>query len=274
MIQGLAIWAGLLLTPHQPALGIDNVISIKPSGEILQADFRCLRLSRRQPAAVLVLCPGQNGDGEDFLADEKWRTFAKANNLAIMVPGFVSGDEDLKSGRGYFVASRGSGKMLMEALDQAGWSDVPLLLYGFSGGAHFTASFAAWSPTKTLGFCAYSFGWWSPPPENLQCPALIACGQLDAVRYGASFSYFQAGRRQGSPWVWASIEAQEHEHCPKLDAFVREYFRSLLRAETGDRVTVDNVRKTLVKGKGCEPLTTSVLPCEAALASWQSLHHP
>lgn len=223
---------------------------------------------------MLVLCPGQNGDGADLVSDEKWRTFSEANNLAILVPGFVSGDEDLKSGKGYFVASRGSGKLLLEALNKCGWSDVPLLLYGFSGGAHFTISFAAWSPGNVLGLCAYSFGWWSPPPENLRCPALIACGQFDAVRYGSSFGYFQAGRRQGKPWAWASLEAQEHDRCPKLDDFVREYFRSLLHSSIKQQVTVDNVRKSLVKGSTCDPLTTSVLPCEAVLTSWQSLHHP
>jgi hypothetical protein len=164
--------------------------------------------------------------------------------------------------------------MLLEALKQAGWSDVPLLLYGFSGGAHFTISFAAWSPGKVLGFCAYSFGWWNPPPGNLRCPALIACGQFDAVRYGSSFAYFQAGRRQGSPWTWASIEAQEHDRCPKLDAFVREYFQSLLHSPLEDQVTVDNVRKSLMKRTACDPLTTSVLPSETILESWRALHHP
>ena len=250
------------------------VLLLRPADEIARAEFRHAKFSNKAPKAVLVLCPGQNGDGAEFLADEKWKAFAKANNLAIMIPGFVSDDEALKSGRGYFVASHGSGKMLIEALKKCGWADVPLLLYGFSGGAHFTTSFAAWSPTKVLGFCAYSFGWWSPPAENLRCPALVACGQFDAARYGSSFSYFQAGRRTGKPWAWASIEAQEHDRCPKLDAFVREYFGSLLHSPVKDQVTVDNVRRTLVKGSACDSLTTSVLPCEAVLASWQSLHHP
>jgi len=198
MMRGILVLVVVLLALSSlNAAGAENILKLKPAGEIRRADFRCF--SKQRPAAVLVLCPGQNGDGADFLADEKWKTFAKENNLALLVPGFVSDDADLKSGKGYFVASRGSGKMLLEALKQAGWADAPLLLYGFSGGAHFTVSFAAWSPGKVLGFCAYSFGWWVPPPGKLQCPALIACGQFDAVRYGSSFAYFQTGRRQGSP---------------------------------------------------------------------------
>lgn len=273
-MRGVLAWAGLLLAQSLYAGGTEKVLKLTPAGDIQRVEFRCLSFSNRPPSAVLVLCPGQNGDGAEFLTGEEWKTFAKTNNLALLIPGFVSGDEELKAGRGYFVASRGSGKMLLEALELAGWSDVPLLLYGFSGGAHFTVSFSAWSPGNVLGFCAYSFGWWSPPPANLQCPAIIACGQFDAARYGSSFAYFQAGRRQGSPWAWASIEGQEHDPCPRLENFVREYFRSLLDPQVGAQVTVDNVRKTLLKGSACDPLTTSVLPCEAVLASWQSLHHP
>jgi len=274
MMRGIWILACLIAFSSLQAACMERGINIKPEGEIRRAEFHCLSFSKRPPSAVLVLCPGQNGDGADFLADEQWKSFAKAHNLALLIPGFVSDDEDLKSGRGYFVASRGSGKMLLEALRKAGWADAPLLLYGFSGGAHFTISFAAWSPGKVLGFCAYSFGWWTPPPENLTCPALIACGQFDAVRYGSSFAYFQAGRRQGKPWAWTSIKGQEHDRCPKLDSFVREYFQSLLVSSTEKQVTVDNVRKSLMKRTACDPLATSVLPSETILESWRSLHHP
>lgn len=262
----------LSVCAHLHASVEDRVFSGKPGGEIQRAHFRCLTFSQERPKAVLVLCPGQNGDGAIFFADDKWKSFAKAGNLALLIPCFVSDDEDLKSGRGYFVASRGSGKMLENALKQAGWGDLPLLLYGFSGGAHFTMSFADWAPKRILGFCSYSFGWWKPPPGDLHCPALIACGQYDGVRYGASFAYFQSGRRQGKPWSWVSLEGQEHEHSEKLDSFVRIYFQSLLGKGSKGRVTVDNVRKTPVTGG--DPLMTSVLPSGKLVEPWRAIHHP
>lgn len=270
----LVLVVALLVHFSLPASASEKVLSLKADGEIQRADFRLLSFSDNLPAAVLVLCPGQNGDGADLVADEKWRAFARANDLAILVPGFASDDEFLKSGRGYFVASCGSGKLLLEALRQAGWSNVPLLIYGFSGGAHFAMSFSAWSPGRVLGFCAYSFGWWSPPPADLQCPALIACGQFDALRYGSSFAYFQAGRRMGKPWAWASIEGQEHDGCPKLDLFVREYFLSLLASPPSHRVTIDNVKKTQLKGEVSDSLMTSVLPSATVVEPWRAIHHP
>ncbi|MFA7235170.1 MAG: hypothetical protein WC076_13785, partial [Terrimicrobiaceae bacterium] len=61
----LLVGALLALPPLRAA---DTVKMLKPSGEIRRADFRCLSFSKRPPSAVLVLCPGQNGDGADFLA--------------------------------------------------------------------------------------------------------------------------------------------------------------------------------------------------------------
>lgn len=226
------------------------------------------------PVGVLILCPGQNGDGGEFLADAEWSEFCRRNRLALVVPHFVSPDEDLKSGRGYFVAERGSGKMLVGALEEAGLGGLPLMIFGFSGGAHFAMSFAAFAPDRVAAFCAYSFAWWSPPPAELICPALIACGQFDGLRYGSSFAYFQAGRRLGKPWTWASVAEQDHAPDEELEGFVREYFQSILGQSPRDWATVDNVLGTRVEPTIGNRLMTSALPCESLVALWRKIHHP
>lgn len=63
------------------------------------------------PKGVLVLCPGQNGSSESMVQSAAWREFAAREGLDLVGLRFVSSDEDLKNGRGYFVASRGSGAL-------------------------------------------------------------------------------------------------------------------------------------------------------------------
>lgn len=253
---------------------LESVQKQEPTEGIRKSVFHFIRFSGKKPRAVLVLCPGQNGSGGEYLSDERWREFARKNDMVILVPDFESPDQLLASGGGYFVAAKGSGALLLQALQKENLSDVPLLLYGFSGGAHFVISFAAWAPKGLLAFCAYSFGWWSPPPNELRCPAVIACGEMDGMRYASSFGYFQAGRQQGKPWAWVSLKRQNHGRSEQLESFTREYFQGVLDCPSDKRIVIDNIRKTLVKGARCDFLMTSVLPCAAVFPSWRTLHDP
>jgi len=242
--------------------------------EILIAEINVAFKPSHQPKAILVLSPGQNGSGEEFLRDPLWLKFAETRDLVVLVPHFVSRDDALRAGRGYFVAARGSGSILLDFVDTHGWAKIPILLYGFSGGAHFAMSFAAWAPERVLGFCAYSFAWWTPPPDDLRCPALIACGQFDGARFGSSFAYFQAGRRQGKPWTWVSLEDQGHSRNLKFEEFVMTYFAGILSSPPSSTVAVDNVSETIRREGSANDLTTSILPNSLLLSEWQAIHHP
>ena len=261
-------------TPLLAAAEREWEVSLEPTQGILSSRFLVWTSSESIPSAVLVLCPGQNGDGAEFLAGREWKEFAVRHNLAIMVPHFVSNDGDLLAGKGYFRAELGSGHLLRLALKKCGWDNVPLLFYGFSGGAHFAMSFAAWQPERVLAFCAYSFAWWSPPPASLTCPALIVCGQADGVRYGSAFSYFQAGKREGKPWAWVSLEGQGHTPSVGLQSFVRDYFACVLKSSIREEVVVDNTTGNLLKDSPCDAITTSILPCGELHDPWRRIHHP
>ncbi len=264
------VFAASLIAGRLPALEPDLEFPVQ--GEILKAKFWSWSPKNHSPAGVLVLCPGQNGDGKSFSEDEGWRHFADANHLAILIPHFVSEDAVLLSGRGYFDASRGSGKLLIQALDAKGWGKLPLLVFGFSGDAHFAMSFSAMAPDRVRGFCAYSFSWWKAPPSALTAPALIVCGQHDATRFGSSFAYFQTGRRAGKPWAWVSLKEKDHSSSMELEQFVRLYFQSVLENSGKSCVTVDNVTKDL--SNHTDPLMTSILPTSDILSQWQAIHHP
>lgn len=103
-----------------------------------------------QPRAVLVLAPGYNGNAEYLIRQPAWQDFAKPNQLGLVGLSFASDEELFRSGRGYYYASQGSGDLLLEGLRKVFGKDLPVLLYGFSGGAHFTSRFTEWKPERVL----------------------------------------------------------------------------------------------------------------------------
>ena len=158
-------------------------------------------------------------------------------------------------------------------------------------------SFAAWKPESVAAYCAYSFAWWNRPPENLNAPALIVCGQSDGTRCGSSLAYFQEGRRQGKPWAWGSLAGRDHEPSPELDSFVRAYFSEVVghefrefsrigkekveRASSGvafppsiQKAFVENMTERAVEGDRAKDVGVSVLPSAGLLEAWRELHHP
>ncbi len=185
------------------------------------------------PVAVLVLAPGYNGDGSTFLRDPKWRDFAARHRLGVVGLSFASELNDLQNGKGYYYVKNGSGEVLFDGLRRIYGRDLPLLLYGFSGGAHFTARLVEWRPERVLGWCAYAAGWWDEPqPMENPPPGIVACGRLDS-RFQASFEYYEKGRELGRPWLWVGIENGEHVPCPELEGLVLECFALILRRSGG-----------------------------------------
>ena len=249
------------------------VMRLPTTDEIIHAEVWVRPARKKDPAAVIVLCPGQNGSAEGWLRQSDWQAFADRHHLALAGLHFQSKDEDLQNGKGYFAASRGSGKLLEEALSRAGLGQQPVFLYGFSGGAHFAISYAVWHPERVKGVCAYSFGWWKAPPAGISFPALVVCGQADGTRYGATFAYFQTGRRLGQPWTWISLGATPHALSPRLDGFVRSYIECLL-ASPSEWVVVNNLTKRVMDAQESNELSTSVLPGGDLLPAWRDIHYP
>ena len=152
---------------------------------------------------VLVLVPGCNGDGRAFLSEDKWVAFAEKNRLALVGVSFKSPVQLLKDRKGYYEASRGSGRALLALLEKAGLSRQPLLMFGFSGGAHFVSSFVEEHPKRVIAWCAHSAAWWGAMRrgEIETPPGIVACGG-DDPRLGASLSYFKEGRLAGRRLSW------------------------------------------------------------------------
>ncbi|MDD2710435.1 MAG: hypothetical protein PHV34_20845, partial [Verrucomicrobiae bacterium] len=179
------------------------------------------------PENVLVLCPGCNGSGERLVCSSVWQKFARENRLGLMGISFASPSKfhTADSGRGYYHASQGSGQTLLDAIDRIYGKDLPVLLYGVSGGAHFTSRFEEWKPERVRAWCAYSAAWWDEPKKNpASPPGIVGCGDYDASRYGVSLIYFKQGRALGKPWLWVSLPKIGHASTGPFEEFVRAWF--------------------------------------------------
>jgi hypothetical protein len=269
-------WFCLLLGMCATQAAEIKEISLPLIPDIQRADIYVLKMTQH-PSGLLVLCPGCNGNGENWLESPIWQKYALTHNLDLIGLSFASDVSLLKSGRGYYYAKQGSGQLLLDGIEQE-YSGLPLLLYGFSGGAHFTSGFVEWKPDRVIGWCAYSAGWWDSPTRNAICPpGLIACGENDQ-RLGASLNYFKQGRALGKPWLWLSVPKTGHSNNLAAENFVRDYFTAILTrngtANSGEWVDID--RKIEISDSVAigEPTLAGWLPDSKLLPTLREVYQP
>jgi len=268
----------LLLLLQSVVLNADEIekVSLRPATDMQRADLFAWKASFR-PEAALVLCPGCNGSGEELVRQHVWQEFAKKHKLGLVGLSFASDTSLLTNGRGYYHASQGSGDLLLDGIRKIYGKEVPLILYGFSGGAHFTARFVEWKPERVTAWCAYSAAWWDEPrKKSFTPPGIIACGDYDAERYGESLIYFKRGRALGKPWLWISLPRTEHSFSQQLEDFVRKYFAAVLNEKPleGQWVDVD-FKKSVSSGEADRNRSvTGWLPDERLDEDWRKIHDP
>jgi len=202
--------------------------------------------------AVLVLCPGMNGDGGFFLEETPWREFADQHDLGLVAIHYTSpaGPMYSEARQGYYWPEQGSGEALLAEIREVYGEDLPILLYGFSGGAHFASRFVEWVPERVVAWSAYSAQFWDSPTGGEILPlGIVACGERDGVRWFPSFAYFYEGRRLGKPWAWVSLADTGHTRNGPFEGFVRDFFTAVLdeagMAGRGGRGRLDGPRRTL-----------------------------
>lgn len=255
--------------------GTDNILCLKLpiiSG-LTRADLY-YKKSIKKPAAVLVLCPGVNGNGSNYLKDKSWLDYANDNNLGIIGLSFASQKLDPHNEKFYYYASNGSGQLLIDGINEIYGKDVPILIYGFSGGAHFTARFVAWQGKRVLSWCAYSAGWWDSPPTKGDMPnGIIACGTNDS-RLKKCINYFWAGREQGKFWLWIEVQEVGHVLSSELDSFVRKYFTVVLDNDGSKGMWVDIYNGDILSIEAAtqRPSAAAWLPHKTLYNQWLSLN--
>lgn len=227
---------------------------------------------------VVALVPGYNGRGVDMLRDAAWIAFARKNSLVLGALTFVSDEALLKKEGGYYEAGDKSGQLALGALKRAGLDKLPLVMYGFSGGAHFTASFAEHFPKNLAGWCAASFG----EKKKIELasglgfrapPGIIACGAEDE-QLGHAVDYFFRGRELNRRWTWVEVPKLAHARHPGLEAFVQAWFIAVLSeqktpaawGEIGSGENVTDSPDTPKTAKSWLP-DASFIPAWSALSS-------
>jgi hypothetical protein len=251
-------------------------LSFPHTDDIERADFYFLK-STNKIRAVLVLCPGDNDNGLLLIKNPTWQVFAAQNEVGLIGISYASDPKYLARNQGYYTAGKISGSYLLQAVKQAYGTNLPMLIYGFSGGAHFTSNFIRWSPNRVLAWCAYSAAWWDDPiPSQAAPPGIVVCGELDGSRYTASFNFFEQGRQLGKSWTWLSLAETGHEISHPLDDFVRQYFAAILvdRQPVGGWYDINT--KAHLDDAAVEdyPLLACWLPDEAVATTWTRLHSP
>lgn len=283
MKVALVLGLGLAVAQSLPAAEV-SCLHLSPSPHMDRADLYC-STSYDLPSAVLVLCPGCNGNGESLVRSPVWQEFAHRNHLGLVALSFASPEKAIHDGTGYYYASKGSGDKLLEGIRKIYGKDLPLLLYGFSGGAHFTSRFEEWAPSLVIAWCADSAGWWDEPkPSGISPPGIVACGENDP-RYGATLSYFKQGRAAGKPWLWVSLPKIGHQASPALEEFARKYFEAILaRTATlnssalsptnGIWVDIDTKKVLSLLEAEALPSESGWIPSQALVDDWRKIHEP
>jgi len=252
-------------------------LPLAPAPNMIRADLYYVKPAGN-PKAALVLAPGCNGDGKTLVYDPVWQKFAQEHDLCLVGLSFASNSSDLRDGRGYYYAAQGSGKLLLDGIRRILGQDVPLLLYGFSGGAHFTARFVEWQPQRVVSWCAYSAGWWDKPsPSKTTPPGIVACGVEDE-RLGASLTYFKQGRALSRPWLWIAVAENKHSPNKDVEMFVRDYFGAILeiRKKTlstrpGMWVDIDKLSEADEEAVRQYPTIAAWLPTDNLFDRWRLL---
>lgn len=230
----------------------------------------------RKAKGVVVLVPGYNGDGENFLADKAWIGFARQNRFVLGAFTFVSPEESLAKGEGYYDTEKGSGDAAVAAFKKLGTGRLPVFMYGFSGGAHFTANFAESHPRALRGWCAASFDdkngmkFRGDADDGPRPPGIIACGTEDE-RLGAALACFGRGRLADRKLTWLEIGGLGHSRSPALEAFARDYFLALSRKKTPgvwtDIGSLDDVSHSDETARDMQ----AWLPDDELAAKWRAL---
>ena len=225
------------------------------------------------PKGFLVLCPGYNGDGTYLILKSEWQKFADDNKLILVGLSFASDIEKLHDGTGYYYPEYGSGETLIKTLKKIHKEELPVYIYGFSGGAHFTSRFAEWAPRKVNAFVAYSAGWWTQPYKQREDmpPGIIACGSKDE-RLGASYSYFLDGRALDRPWLWVELPDIGHKEYVPLDDFIRAFFFSVIHSNSKsvwiDILTGEQKRESFARNAKS---VTGYIPDASLVGKWKEL---
>lgn len=204
--------------------------SIPPGNNYEKAAFRLWYPDDYKTiSGIIVLMPGSNSDGRDWINDEFWQSLAQKHNFALMGCYFTDQEHMDMDIEYYANAKEGSGQALLTSLshmaEKSGFSelsDAPLVLWGHSAGGQFNYEFVCWKPERVVAFVVNKGGIYytalAPKPAR-DVPGLFFTGENDfPPRIDIIKGIFSLNRRVGALWAIAEEPNAGHEigHTQKL----------------------------------------------------------
>jgi dienelactone hydrolase len=182
-------------------------------------------------SGVLLLQPGINAPGERHVSEPEWQDFARKHRLVIMGVGFKAVGVDTRT-TGYYYPEQGSGPAMMQAIEavcaKTGIPKQPVLVFGFSGGAHFGHRFALWKPEMVRAYAVYAAGWWEKPTAALKnIPGLVSWGSED-YRKTATGDFAREALRLGLPVISCEFSGLGHAVDGRVTRLVQTFFEQTL----------------------------------------------
>lgn len=212
----------LLASSASRGMSMDQTIDPKPDDNFTEARFRLWLPERvEQVRGLFVLVPRSQGDGLNQVDEPRWQQLATKWNFGLL--GCTLRDKE----GAYYIASKGTGRALLEALAKLAvqskhpeLKDAPIALWGHSAGGQFGYNFTAWAPERVIAFVATKGGYYDSLTDSRSrsVPALFFLGEKDeSVRVQRITEVFQTNRRQGAVWCLAVEPNEGHGIGKTLD---------------------------------------------------------
>jgi hypothetical protein len=240
-----------VVAPPAPVAAAPNEASLPAvSGAPLQFDFEAPPGSAYKKAAfhfwspayaqplrgLIIMTPGNNGDGRGMTKDPAWEALARKHGLGLIASCLQGGDyqrPELGTGDAFRAARS-------QFANQSGHPEVatvPLLLWGVSAGGQWNYNYMLWRPDDVMAFVVNKGGYYEdgdPDSHARQTPGLFILGQADqAFRIQAITKIWTAGRSAGALWALAPQPRSGHEFS-KTDPLARVFFEAVLQARLPD----------------------------------------
>lgn len=173
-----------------------------------------------KPKAIMVLAPGNAGDGTDLVKLKHWQEYAEKEELILM---------------GVFVRSdmEGSASRLLKALEiiskqnkLEGVSNLPILLRGFSHGGVFSYTFSQLYKDRVLAFANIKGNLFEV--ENRMPPGLFISGEKDLETRNASIKKAFLSQREKKGIACYALEPEVGHDVGNSDDLVKSFFKSVL----------------------------------------------
>jgi pimeloyl-ACP methyl ester carboxylesterase len=260
------------------SITLDYSVTPQMEDNFLESAFRLQVADQtKHPEGIVVLLPGTDSDGRNWVNDPVWQKFAKDNNLAL-IGVYYRGE-----GLSYDVPDQGSGKALDQALGYFAdtlrdpqFRQLPLLLYGHSQGAQFAFNYVGWRPERVLAFASIKPGGYAVVPQTASflVPGLLIAGEHDeSSRIRTAVSAFLDTRGKDTKWCFLYEKDSGHE-IGKIADFTRSYFESVLHPEKDKGIWLDPESGRMSKNPDGRQIPMGWVPDNKIARLWQQIHKP